>query len=242
MATTKRKKPLALPICFDRIVPADMRKKAVKRSARLALMRGKFWQVGQTINCKFMEGTVTQQLRTEEIAHEWEQYANIKFRFASSGDTEIRIAFQQGQGSWSAVGTDALVTDLFPADGPTMNFGWLTDDTDMTEWRRVVLHEFGHALGAIHEHQSPSEGLDWNTAVVYDCYGGPPNNWSREQVDQNVLSHYSKEQTNLTSFDRDSIMLYSFPGELFVNGQSTPFNTELSQLDKAFMKRQYPAG
>lgn len=33
-----------------------------------------------------------------------------------------------------------------------MHFGWLRDDTDDVEWRRVVVHEFGHALGAIHEH------------------------------------------------------------------------------------------
>ncbi len=29
-----------------------------------------------------------------------------------------------------------------------MNFGWLEDDTDDEEYRRVVLHEFGHALVA----------------------------------------------------------------------------------------------
>jgi hypothetical protein len=28
-----------------------------------------------------------------------------------------------------------------------MNFGWLDGGTDDTEWRRVVVHELGHAIG-----------------------------------------------------------------------------------------------
>jgi len=44
---------------------------------------------------------------------------------------------------------------MFHHHEPTMNYGWLKDDTDDVEYRRVVIHEFGHALGAIHEHQNP---------------------------------------------------------------------------------------
>ena len=50
-------------------------------------------------------------------------------------------------GSWSAVGTDALIERYFPPYQPTMNFGWLKDDTDDQEYERVVVHEFGHVLG-----------------------------------------------------------------------------------------------
>ena len=76
---------------------------------------------------------------------------------------EIRITFDPGN-SWSTVGRDAL---LVPAGSPTINFGWFADVvtdklvsrvTDQ-EIRRTVLHEFGHALGFIHEHQSPAAGI-----------------------------------------------------------------------------------
>ena len=47
-----------------------------------------------------------------------------------------------------------------------MNYGWLTPDSDDDELRRVVLHEFGHALGLIHEHQNPEGGIEWNEPAV----------------------------------------------------------------------------
>ena len=37
-----------------------------------------------------------------------------------------------------------------------MNYGWLEPDTELREYQRVVRHEFGHALGMIHEHQNPA--------------------------------------------------------------------------------------
>ena len=37
-----------------------------------------------------------------------------------------------------------------------MNYGWLEPDTSTREYQRVVRHEFGHALGMIHEHQNPA--------------------------------------------------------------------------------------
>jgi len=43
-----------------------------------------------------------------------------------------------------------------------MNYGWLRDDTQDEEYSRVVLHEFGHALGCIHEHQQPKFGRVWD--------------------------------------------------------------------------------
>lgn len=41
-----------------------------------------------------------------------------------------------------------------------MNFGWVGgDDSYVTAKERgVILHEFGHALGMLHEHESPARG------------------------------------------------------------------------------------
>ena len=36
-----------------------------------------------------------------------------------------------------------------------MNLGWISTDPEITEEDRgVILHEFGHSLGYLHEHQS----------------------------------------------------------------------------------------
>ncbi|WP_218780913.1 hypothetical protein [Paenibacillus amylolyticus] len=42
-----------------------------------------------------------------------------------------------------------------------MNFGWFDQDTEESEFERTVMHEFGHALGCIHEHQTCPSTLGW---------------------------------------------------------------------------------
>ena len=128
----------------------------------------------------------------------------------------------------------------FPKTDPTMNFGWLEDDTDDTEYERVVVHEFGHALGCIHEHQSPNENLQWDVPKVYAQFSGPPNNWTKEQIDFNILQKYSPNGISATIFDKDSIMLYQFPADLFLDKVATPENTQLSEKDKSFIQQMYP--
>jgi hypothetical protein len=221
--------------------PPDIDASAIDRPVtRMAIVTLKKWPDGSTLKCRFLDGDSKQRKKVEEKAHFWEEYANISFKFVRTADEQIRISFSADPGSWSAVGTDALVERYFPKHEPTMNFGWLRDDTDDTEYERVVVHEFGHALGAIHEHQQPRAKLKWNIPEVYRVFSGPPNYWSKEDIDFNILQRYSKTQTNSTSFDRNSIMLYAFPGSLFTDGKGTRENAHLSARDKTFIARMYP--
>jgi hypothetical protein len=209
-------------------------------TSRLAIVTVKRWPNGSTLKCRFLDGGPKQRKKVEEKAHLWEQYANIKFKFVKTPDEDIRISFVADPGSWSAVGVDALVRSYFPKHEPTMNYGWLRDDTPDAEYERVVVHEFGHALGAIHEHQAPSASLKWNTAEVYKYFSGPPNYWSKDDIDHNVLQRYSKTQVNGTKFDRNSIMLYAFDNKLFTDHKGTHENDHLSASDKKFIKSIYP--
>jgi hypothetical protein len=252
-----------LRMCVDRVVPLHLKARAAQLAigehagnnpgpllrrlgaslgpAKIALFTGKMWSPGRTLRVSFLDGSAVQRSRVQEKALEWCDYANITLDFNGDASSEIRISFQADPGSWSAIGTDCLASDYFKPGTPTMNFGWLTDDTDDEEYRRVVVHEFGHALGAIHEHQNPfGSSIQWNTDAVYQYFGGPPNNWSKEEVDVNVLQKYSVDQLNGTAFDSQSIMLYSFPAELTLNGVGTPNNTDLSNADKTFIASAYP--
>jgi len=60
-----------------------------------------------------------------------------------------------------------------------MNFGW---DLTVPGQRGTALHEIGHALGLLHEHQSPFAGIHWDDEAVYAELAGPPNFWSRDRT------------------------------------------------------------
>jgi hypothetical protein len=121
-----------------------------------------------------------------------------------------------------------------------MNFGWLNEGAPADEWNRVVLHEFGHALGCIHEHSSPNFLRQWDRDKVLEQFGRPPHNWSADRIQHNILdkTRYSIEATK---YDADSIMLYMFDGRLFNDGGGpTNSNATLSVLDKRMIGDIYP--
>jgi hypothetical protein len=61
-----------------------------------------------------------------------------------------------------------------------------------------VLHEFGHALGLVHEHQHPAGGIQWNRPQVLRDLSGPPNNWPLDVIEQNVFKPFEEGLTNHT--------------------------------------------
>ena len=88
---------------------------------------------------------------------EWSKYANISFSFQQTGTPQIRITFDPKAGSWSFVGNEN--SDIAPSKA-TMNLGWLdgSSNTISDDEYGVILHEFGHVIGLLHEHQSPLRG------------------------------------------------------------------------------------
>ena len=252
-------------ICFERIVPdgldaerhvrralsrviagavSDGRKlnaSDVAHVRRMAVATSKKWGAGYLLRCRFLDGSAKMQKKVRTLAQEWEKYANVKLRFVSAAPAEVRISFYADDGSWSAVGRDALNSSYFPLHQPTMNFGWVRDDTDEVEDRAVILHEFGHALGCIHEHQSPTFNRKWNIAAVVKYFSGKPNYWEESEIKSNVLDKYSPKGIQATVFDPKSIMLYSFDAELFTDGKGpTNENSRLSPTDRTMIKRMYP--
>ncbi|MBW4484607.1 MAG: hypothetical protein KME14_18900 [Tildeniella torsiva UHER 1998/13D] len=201
----------------------------------LAGLTAYLWEVGKTLRVRFLDGDSATQAKVESIAHQWSQFANIKFQFGNDSDSEIRISFTR-EGSWSQLGTGSLQVDR---NEPTMNFGWLKHDSPDEEYSRVVLHEFGHALGFTHEHKHPDSGIKWNRDAVI-AYYRRTNGWNEATTVSNVLEAESKDETQYSKFDPDSIMLYAIPAELTEDGFSTDWNTQLSATDKEFAKLLYP--
>jgi hypothetical protein len=247
MSTTEN----IIKVCVDKIRKPEKTTKLYQMPAeeltratgpqRIAAIRANLWRpVGKELRVRFLNGDPNIQAKVQQYASEWMNHANIKLKFVPDRDAEIRVAFKWDgdRGSWSYIGNDA---EDIPSDEPTMNYGWLTANTDEDEYSRVILHEFGHCLGFPHEHQHPENGIDWDRDAVYAYYMGPPNNWSRQDVDSNVLQRYSKTITVFTKFDPKSIMLYEIPPEHTISRTGIPNrNTQLSESDKKFARQGPP--
>jgi serralysin len=207
-------------------------------NGKAALLNEARWTPGDTIRARFLEGDESLQQRVREVAERWTapDMADLTIQWVDSAPSEIRIAFMQGDGSWSYLGTQCMG---IPEPEPTMNYGWLTPDSPDDELQRVVLHEFGHALGLIHEHQNPEGGIEWNEPAVTADLSGPPNNWSPDQIRRNVLDHYDPEVVTTTPVDKDSIMMYPIPESWTLDGFSADMNADLSAQDIAFIQEVY---
>ena len=127
-----------------------------------------------------------------------------------AAEAEIRIGFDHASGSWSYVGRDNVDYATDPAER-TMNFGW---DLTTPYGRDTALHEIGHALGFSHEHQNPNAGIVWDTEAVIEELSGPPNHWSEEQIEHNILRKLTPRETDGSAWDKDSIMHYQFAAGL----------------------------
>jgi hypothetical protein len=250
----------------------------------------KRWDPGMTVRVAFNGGSNALRKQISDSASVWlvltdrnVTKANIKLDFGynpatgayrswSPADTqpaaEVRISFNQA-GYWSVVGRDSQDPSIVKAGEASMNFGGFTVGLP-PDWHAVIAHEFGHAFGFQHEHQSPLGGCDsqfrWfddpqyeptrdqfgqyiidangRRPGIYTVLGGPPNNWPAAQVDFNLKQLANSSAFHVGPFDSKSVMMYSFPAWMFVSPQSpchTNENLVLSDQDKAGFVQTYPS-
>jgi len=184
-----------------------------------------------------MEGTPEQREHVKNVAAKWLSYINLRFEYIESlEDSDVRIAFMSGKGSWSYLGKQ---NRSIAKTDPTMNFGWLSEKPEEDE-RGTILHEYGHMLGLGHEHQNPNSVINWKRDLVIAELSGPPNNWSVESIERNVLSKYGVAETVATKQDFASIMMYSFPSTWNEQNYMVYATTSLSRTDKLAISQMYP--
>jgi serralysin len=230
---TNEKNYYCMSLGLESLTEAD---RNTLKGMKAALLNDVRWPTGAMVTVKFLEGSPELQKRVKGVALVWTTLANVNFEFVNKGDADVRIAFQPG-GSWSYLGT---ACNQIPQHQPTMNYGWLTPDSSEDEVRRVVLHEFGHALGLSHEHQNPQRGIKWNHAAVIQDLSGPPNWWDLETIEQNMFKKYEPSEVTATDTDKDSIMMCPIPLAWTLDGFSAGLNMNLSEKDKDFIRHAYP--
>ena len=205
--------------------------------SRMATEISTEWKNGRTLTVSFTGGNKLVKERIIRHAKLWMNHANIELDFSPRiKKGNIRIGFDMNDGSWSYVGNQIL---SIPQNEPTMNFGWLTPTLNDEEYSRVVLHEFGHSLGCIHEHERPDNGIPWNKPKVY-VYYAQKDGWSKEEVDDQVFDKYDKDIIRAGKLDKKSIMMYPVPDELTIGKYRIGWNRTLSPEDKKFIAALYP--
>jgi hypothetical protein len=223
-----------------------------------------------------IERIVSEWSEFANIKFDFGRDANGHYRTWSPSDldykADVRVAFQ-ADGYWSAIGKDAINPDLYQPGTQTLNLHGY-DLSLPFGFEGIARHEFGHVLGLEHEHQSPVVTCDFRWADdpgyvpttdqsgafthdsknrfpgIYTYMEGPPNKWSKPQIDFNLLPLSKTEDAPVTAysigpFDKLSIMKYYYPDWMFASGKNSKCyspseNYDLSAEDKQLIAASYP--
>ncbi|MEG5266688.1 matrixin family metalloprotease [Pseudomonas sp. JDS28PS106] len=211
-----------------------------ERQPRILVAFTKYWARGRTLKIHFLKNppdVLTAPII--EAARQWLPHVNLKFEFVSEGPSDIRIGLNTRL-NWSELGTDAL---LVAQDQATMEFNVRELFTDtlqpMPELTRIVLHEFGHALGAVHEHQHPDARIPWNEPLLTSLL--KQVGYDDALIHRNFLDRYEAADFHYSPYDPESIMHFDVPNALTL-GDFQVINTgkTLSVKDIELMRSVYP--
>ena len=204
----------------------------------------KRWPVTDPVRVCFFGGTVSLRTKIMTIANQWTNGSPLKFdwgnaanpRLCNSEFSHIRVGFSP-TGYWSLIGQDSVV--YAGQLEQSLNLG-MYDLSPPPEpnFTSTVLHEFGHALGFQHEHQHPQSTCEseFNWPAIYNYLASAPNYWNTQKVDYNMRRRHYLNGDVTTTFDKNSIMLYSFPAQFYQQGTTsscyTAGNSNLSAGDR----------
>jgi hypothetical protein len=204
-----------------------------QRKKRSIAYVDKLWAPGRTLRISFTNAPdAALKQAIFEAACQWLPYVNLRFELVEDdSDSEIKV-FTGGAPTfnYSMFGTDALTS----ADASMV----LGVTPDMDNFERTVIHEFGHALGAEHEHQHPDADIPWDIPKVYAWYAAKGH--SKAVVDESVLAKIDNPRVRKVPYDRHSIMHYPVPQELTLGDWEVGINTRISEKDKQLMRLAYP--
>ncbi|KPX44866.1 matrixin family metalloprotease [Pseudomonas syringae pv. tagetis] len=213
---------------------------APAHQARLLVSFTRYWARGRTLKILFQKNPpAILTAPIVEAAKKWLPHVNLKFEFVTDGASDIRIGFNKHL-NWSAIGTDSL---LKGQNEPTMEFNimelYTADLKPLPELTRIVLHEFGHALGAVHEHQHPQANIPWNEPLMRSLLA--QTGLSDDEINANFFDRYEAADFHYSAYDRDSVMHLDVPNGLTLGDfEIINIGKTLSPKDIEAMSAIYP--
>lgn len=211
------------------------------------LVKEKRWHNHSTLNVVFLNGKPDLHDKIKMLAPLWLEGTSLKFRFFDSLDTapdetHIRISFTSHNGS--RLGDHGEYKSSFA----TMNLvDLMSQDISERSIQRIILHEFGHALGFEHEYRNSNWPYGQHVIQTFteECIPRmrqiEQDAEIAEQRCQDINQSISKKLALTTAYDERSIMNYpaSFALE---NGFTKKIEATytLSILDKHAIKSWYP--
>lgn len=196
----------------------------------------KLWEPGRTLWVSFM-GAPDRQWKMEvyELGCQWVDLsdANLTLELCEDNDQSAQIRIKLDPAAphnESDLGTDALIGEF-----ETMI---LNVRPDNAHFRKTVLHEFGHALGMMHEHQHPDSNIAWNEAIVVEAYTHA--GWAEADIRAQMFAVNSSLGLVKTAYDPASVMHYPIASNFTLNGFHVGFNEALSEKDLECMRLAYP--
>ncbi len=205
----------------------------------------KMWAPGRPLRVAFPPNTPQKTADAIlEVARMWTQNANVALVDVDNHHgsplgypaAEIRIWFDVERNASLIGGTGARLS-LYR---PTMMLNDLDKkDPNSDDFRRVVLHEFGHALGLLHEHQSPDAAFNWQLSEIL-AYASQHWGWNADDVARNITTPAAEDEVVWSLYDDSSIMHYKIPSNWVTPEKVYNLTTTLSDIDLAFARAMYP--
>ena len=216
------------------------------------------------LTIEFLDGWTFRDERNlvEKAVKDWTSESNIVPLFVSNGKSDIRVKFDDIKtGEWH------VKTENVGAPLGDRNTHWNSNEYTMylaTDFSyATALHEFGHALGLVHEHLNPKflEYFKWRedtklpefgTTQFYKKIGDSTGLSSNTDIYHNLFAIREVDEER-SSFDMASVMTYYISKEFlevlpntplgieaaFENNRGIPDNAELSEGDREFIVQCY---